>query len=156
MKINPKVDQPSSSGQVLEQTLVFKVGAERFGLPLSSVIEVFEFSTGPVAVPGAPHWLAGIINHHSRVIPVVCMDRLLHVEPGTAGHQLMLVELKGESVALQVDQIESFEEIRSEGPSIQGRRRAWFRGSLLTLLEPELLQQTIYDRLSGQDTRAER
>ena len=149
MKNSRKADQPSFSESVLGQTLVFRAGVERFGLRLASVIEVLEISTDPIVVPGAPDWLSGIINHHNRVIPVVRMDLLLQVEPGEPGNQFMLVELQNEIVALQVDQIESLEEVRSEGPSIRGRCRAWLRGSLLTLLETEMLIQTIHSRLTG-------
>lgn len=139
---------PSFAETVLSQTLVFRAGQERFGLPLSCVLEVFEPTTEAIAVPGAPNWLAGIINHHGKVIPVVRADKLLKVEPEDPGQQTMLIDMGEDPLALQVDQIEALEEVRSEGPMTRGRRRAWLRGTLLTLLEPELLDQTIRKRLA--------
>jgi chemotaxis signal transduction protein len=132
----------------LAQTLVLRAGVEHFGLPLASVREVFDPSAEPIPIPAAPGWLIGMINHHGRVVPVVRLDRLLQVEAVDSGRQLVLVDLGEEPVAIQVDQIESIEEVRSEGPALRGRRRAWLRGKLLTLLEPDGLQHTIHELLT--------
>lgn len=128
-----------SSGQpVLEQTLVFRLGNELFGLPLTLVREVFDLGAEPIAVPAGPGWLAGIIHHHGRVVPVVELARLLEVED-QGGSQALIVAFEDEQVAFRVRQIESLEEIRAGGPAIRGRKRAWLRGRLLTLLDPAAL-----------------
>lgn len=141
------------SDTVLDQTLVFRAGQERFGLPLKAIREVFEPSTDTIPIPGGPDWLAGMIQHHGRVIPVVRADLLLRAEPledEETGHQLILIDLGDEVVALLVDQILALEEVRSEGPLLSGgRRRAWLRGSLLTLLQPDGLATTLRERLTS-------
>ena len=139
------------SDAVLGQTLVFRAGQERFGLPLKAILEVFEQGVEPIPVPGGPDWLAGMIQHHGRVIPVVRAGPLLRAAPMEGdgpSHQLMLVDLGEEVVALLVDQIVALEEVRSEGPLLSGgRRRAWLRGTLLTLLLPDGLAATLRERM---------
>lgn len=140
------------SETVLGQTLVFRAGQESFGLPLKAIREVFEQATETIPIPGSPDWLAGMIQHHGRVIPVVRADQLLRAEPledVEASRQLILVDLGEEVVALLVDQILALEEVRSEGPLLSGgRRRAWLRGTLLTLLAPDGLAGTLRERLT--------
>jgi purine-binding chemotaxis protein CheW len=145
-----------------ERTLLFRVEAERFGLPLSSVVEVLELVTAPVPIPGAPGWVSGVFNHHGQVIPVIRMRSFLGT--GAARHQdgaeedprkasqVILVDLDEGHFGLVVDQIESIEEIRTEGAGFQGRKRSWHRGTLLELLEPSWLLEDIHRRLSGPDS----
>ena len=145
--------ESSFSEAVLGQTLVFRAGQERFGLPLKTILEVFEQGVDPIPVPGAPAWRAGMIHHHGQVIPVIHAGRLLRAAPAEddgPARQLMLVDLGEEVIALQVDQIVALEEVRSEGPVLSGgRRRAWLRGTLLTLLLPGGLAAALRDRLQG-------
>jgi len=143
--------EASFSEAVLGQTLVFRAGQERFGLPLKAILEVFEQGVEPIPVPGAPTWLAGMMHHHGRVIPVVHAGRLLRAAPAEddgPARQLMLADLGDEVIALLVDQIVALEEVRSEGPVLSGgRRRAWLRGTLLTLLQPTGLAATLRERV---------
>ena len=145
---NRPTEEPTFSEAVLAQTLVLRAGVERFGLPLAAIREVFDPTSEPFPIPASPGWLIGMINHHGRVVPVVRLDRLLQIESADPGRQLVLVDLGAEPLAIQVDQIESIEEVRSEGPALHGRRRAWLRGTLLTLLDPEGLMRTIREMLA--------
>lgn len=143
----PRAGNPAPPEPGGERTLIFRLGRERFGLLLSIVREVFQPAAPPVPVPGAPGWLCGILNHHGNVIPVIRMDELLSVEADDSLQQIILVQFGGELVALQVGQIESLDEVRAEGPAVQGRRRAWHRGTLLAQLDPQVLAGTIQERL---------
>ena len=143
------MNEPGSTGQEdRDRTLVFRLGAERFGLPLARVVEVFELSAPLVSVPGAPLWLGGVINHHGRVIPVLRMSKFMEVSSAEEAGQIILMEVSGESLGLAVDQIESLEEVRAEGPVQQGRKRSWHRGALMELIDPEFLEGSIKQRLA--------
>ena len=139
-------DQPQEEDR--DRTLVFRLGKERFGLPLARIVEVFELSSPLVPVPGAPDWLGGVINHHGRVIPVIRMSVFMEVGSTDSAEQIILVEVSGESLGLAVDQIESLEEVRAEGPARQGRRRSWHRGALMELIDTEFLEGSIKQRLA--------
>jgi chemotaxis signal transduction protein len=134
-----------------DRTLVFRLGRERFGLPLAVVVEVFELSAPLAPVPGAPLWVGGMLNHHGRVIPVLRMSAFMEVSSADSAGQIILVELSGESLGLAVDQIESLEEVRAEGPAQQGRRRSWHRGALMELIDTEFIENSIKQRLAGVD-----
>jgi len=147
---NPDPAEPGdqSREEDRERTLVFRVGAERFGLPLVMVVEVFELSSPLMPVPGAPDWISGVINHHGQVLPVLDMGAFLDVGSTDAAEQIILVELSGESLGLAVGQIEALEEVRAEGPARQGRRRSWHRGALMELIDTDFIQGSIQRRLA--------
>jgi chemotaxis signal transduction protein len=139
-------DQPQEKDR--DRTLVFRLSQERFGLPLAGIVEVFELASPLVPVPGAPGWIGGVINHHGRVIPVIWMSAFLEVGSTDSAGQIILVEVFGESLGLAVDQIESLDEVRAEGPVQQGRRRSWHRGALMELIDTEFIEGSIKQRLT--------
>ncbi len=144
------MDEPcDADGEALDRSLIFRAGRERYGLPLARVREVAELVTEPRPLPAAPDWLAGVVTHQGRVEPVVRADRLLHGERGSAGRQLVFVQLDADRLALLVDQVEAIERVHAEGPPLaDGRRRAWLRGRMLTLLRPASLWNAIQQRLA--------
>jgi chemotaxis signal transduction protein len=138
--------QPHRSAD--DRTLIFRLGADLFGLSLSVVREVVQWTTAPMAVPGAPDWLRGIFNHHGNVIPVIQLSELLAIETQDHGEQAILIEVEGEVLALAVNQIESVEEIRVDGSSVAEQKQAWFHGAMLVLLDPKVLSETIRQKLN--------
>ena len=147
-KPEPAEQHDRHPGDDHERTLVFRVGSERFGLPLVMVVEVFELASPLMPVPGAPGWIAGVINHHGQVVPVLRMSTFLDVASPVEGEQIILMELSKESLGLVVDQIEALEEVRAEGPARQGRRRSWHRGALMELIDTDFIRGSIQRRLA--------
>lgn len=133
-------DPASSDSRPADRVLIFRLGGGRFGIRLTEVGEVLRLDRPPLTVPGAPGWLAGILNHHGRVVPVLRLDGVLGVAPST-GEQAIHFDLAGEPAALLVDGVDCLESVRLEGPNLQGRQRAWHGDRLLELLAlPELLR----------------
>jgi hypothetical protein len=128
-------------------TLIFLLGSERYGLPLPEVMEVFESPVIVYPIPGAPKWVRGILNHHGQVTPLFDAAALLHAEGASESGPVILMKLNGEQVGWQVDQIECLEEVQAEGPIVEGRRRAWYRGALLTLIDPSLFGESVVQQL---------
>lgn len=143
--MSPTDVQDGGAADDATRILVFTVGSRRYGLILDVVREVFEMVEPPVPVPGAPGWVGGVINHHGEVVPLVHLDRFLGLA-GTGGAQVILARLDESLFALGVDQVESLESVRLEGPAYQGRRRAWYHGALLDLLDPGHLAQDLMRR----------
>ena len=54
------------------QVVVCQLGAESYGLDISSVYEIIRFQAS-TAVPTAPGFVDGVINLRGRIIPVVDM-----------------------------------------------------------------------------------
>ncbi len=62
------------------KVLVFHIGRERYALPLATVLRVL-----PVArlkpLPGAPHFVPGLLDLHGEPVPVVDLSRLAGTPP---------------------------------------------------------------------------
>ena len=57
------------------KTLVFHIGRERYALPLASVLRVLPVARLK-ALPGAPHFVPGLLDLHGEAIPVIDLSRL--------------------------------------------------------------------------------
>jgi chemotaxis-related protein WspB len=62
------------------KVLVFHIGRERYALPLTAVLRVL-----PVArlkpLPGAPHYVPGLLDLHGEPVPVIDLSRLAGSPP---------------------------------------------------------------------------
>ncbi|CAH0286470.1 Chemotaxis protein CheW [Massilia sp. Bi118] len=62
------------------KVLVFHIGRERYALPLAAVLRVL-----PVArlkpLPGAPHYVPGLLDLHGEPVPVIDLSRLAGSPP---------------------------------------------------------------------------
>ena len=93
------------------KVLVFHIGRERYALPLTAVLRVL-----PVArlkpLPGAPHYVPGLLDLHGAPVPVIDLSRLAGTPPSAvrydtrillldvaAAGQLRRLGLKAERVA---------------------------------------------------------
>jgi purine-binding chemotaxis protein CheW len=85
----------------------FRLGQELYALPLAHVECVLRM-VAITPVPKAPSWVAGAINLHGRVIPVVDLRQQLG-HPAGAFHlsdRLLVVQSRRLTLALVVDQAE--------------------------------------------------
>jgi chemotaxis signal transduction protein len=149
-RVNPAEEEGTAGGGG-QRTLIFRVGSDYYGIPLDVVMEVLEPPESPVAIPGAPAWVGGLLNHHGQVVPVIRMDAFLGAKARSACTQVVIVDLRNVLFGLAVEQIESLEEVGAEGPSLHGRKRSWYHGSLLEHLEPGGLAEEIRARLKQQE-----
>ena len=60
-----------------EQVVVFRLGAEEFGVPIESVQEIVRVPESLTHVPKAPAAVEGVINLRGSVLPVVDLRRRL-------------------------------------------------------------------------------
>lgn len=84
--------------------VLFKVGDAHYALPASVVIQMETF-TGATAVPGAPDFVAGIMQLRGRVVPVVDLRKRFGLPPGLASLETRVVvgQDKDRYVALVAD-----------------------------------------------------
>jgi len=78
------------------QYVVFRLGQTQFGVAIGQVLRIVRLM--PITrVPRAPHFLEGVINYHSQVVPVVDLKKRLALsdeeEYGDAA-RIMIVELE--------------------------------------------------------------
>jgi purine-binding chemotaxis protein CheW len=55
----------------LEQFLIFQLGEESYGMPVRSVDEVIRVPEDITRIPGAPHFVMGVINLRGKAIPLI-------------------------------------------------------------------------------------
>jgi len=81
--------------------LIFRLGGELFAIPIDQVREVVPFSA-PVAVPRAPDFVKGVVNHHGRVVVLVDLRRFLSVRVGNQEPPRHLILLAREDMNLGI------------------------------------------------------
>jgi chemotaxis-related protein WspB len=57
------------------KVLVFHIGRERYALPLAAVLRVLPVAR-LTALPGAPHFVPGLLDLHGEPVPVIDLSRL--------------------------------------------------------------------------------
>jgi len=74
------------------KVLVFHIGRERYALPLTAVLRVL-----PVArlkpLPGAPHYVPGLLDLHGEPVPVVDLSRLAGTPPSAVRYDTRILLL---------------------------------------------------------------
>ncbi len=59
------------AGEAMQRFVIFRLGDEVYGLPIEDVEAVIRLPETITRVPGAPAFVAGVINHRGRVTPLV-------------------------------------------------------------------------------------
>ncbi|RME24612.1 MAG: chemotaxis protein CheW [Deltaproteobacteria bacterium] len=142
-----KSDDPQGGGRIL----VVRLGEQRFGLPLDRIREVFELEQSPEPVPAAPEWLAGIVNHHGQVLPVLRGSDVLEAGCGECRF-VVIMELGGETLGMLVEKIEQVSV--QAGNAAEDAALEWHRGRPLVVLAPERLARAVESLASGLDQSA--
>ena len=62
------------------QALTFVVAGQEYAIGILSVKEIIEYDV-PTRVPGAPPYVAGVINLRGTVVPVIDLALRFHAEP---------------------------------------------------------------------------
>lgn len=94
------------AGETL-QVVVFRLGEEEFGLPLSTVEEVAAAPERLARVPKAPRFLEGVVNLRGEVLPVVDQRRRFDMPPlnNSSGRRLIVVRSGKLRAGLIVDSV---------------------------------------------------
>jgi chemotaxis-related protein WspB len=76
------------------KTMVFHIGRERYALPLASVLRVLPVARLK-ALPGAPHFVPGLLDLHGEAIPVIDLSRLAGTPPDAVRYdtRILLVDI---------------------------------------------------------------
>lgn len=76
------------------KVLAFHIGRERYALPLTAVLRVLPVARLK-ALPGAPHYVPGLLDLQGEVIPVIDLSRLAGTPPDAVRYdtRILLVEV---------------------------------------------------------------
>ena len=90
-----------------EQMVVFRLGNEEFGVPISTVQEIVRIPEELIHVPTAPDFVEGLINLRGSVLPVVDLRRRLRLPhiARTDGQRIMVLLVNTIRTGFIVDQV---------------------------------------------------
>ena len=108
----------AAAGEETFQLAVFWLAGERYGLRAATVETVVPMAK--VAwVPGAPHFLRGVINHRAEVVPVIDLRRLLALPEGEQGGdpRIVIARVPGipSPVGCLVDELDDVRDVPVSG-----------------------------------------
>lgn len=88
------------------QYLLFTIDEQLFGFDLNYVDRVTP-SVEITSLPKAPSYYEGMINLHGKVIPVVCLRKMLGLETRELdlSDQFLICHLNSNSVAIWIDKV---------------------------------------------------
>lgn len=164
-------------GHDVEKFVVFRVGRESYGLPVGTVDEIVRIPDELIHVPGAPPYLAGVMNRRGMVLSVVDMRRRFalpgssaagggHVPTAGGGHvpaagggHVVVANIGGTRTGLLVDAatgvlgiparaIGPAPEFRAEHARVVSRVASLDAGMILLLAPDQLLSPDELDRLA--------
>ena len=89
------------------QVVVFRLGAEEFGVPIASVQEIVRVPESLTHVPKAPSFVEGVINLRGAVLPVIDQRARLGLErvPRNDAQRIMVYALTGGRTGFIVDSV---------------------------------------------------
>ena len=150
-----------------ERFLIFRLGAEEYGLPLDAVDEVMRLPKQITRLPNAPDFIEGIVTLRGKVIPVI--DQRVRFASAADGTQArprivvttvegrkagFIVDSAAEITDLAADSITATSELAAEAGRLFSRVASLENGKrLILLIEPkELLDRAERDVLARLET----
>ena len=90
-----------------EQMVVFRLGAEEFGVPITAVQEILRVPDQLTRVPTAPDFVEGVINLRGSALPVIDQRRRLGLPPTERSdrQRIMVYALGGGRTGFIVDSV---------------------------------------------------
>jgi purine-binding chemotaxis protein CheW len=102
-----------------QQFVVFRLGAQEYGMPIAMVDEIARIPKHLTKMPKSPAFVDGVINLRGSVVPVIDLRRRFDV-PATAEsdrHRILVLAFAGGKTGFLVDEVS--EVIKIEEASIQ-------------------------------------
>jgi len=88
------------------QCVVFKIGKEEYGVPITQVKEINRLST-TTKVPKSPMFVEGIINLRGQIIPIIDMKKRfdLTLSEYTGDARIIVIQVANNSFGIEVDSV---------------------------------------------------
>jgi purine-binding chemotaxis protein CheW len=105
--MNTDIDEADSSDDDDTQVVIFRLGAEEFGVPIMSVQEIVRVPEALTRVPKTPAFVEGVINLRGTVLPVIDQRSRLGLPPllRCEGQRIMVYMLGGQRTGFIVDSV---------------------------------------------------
>ncbi len=93
------------SSQKRESFVIFRLGAEQYGLPIAAVEEVARHPESLARVPDAPDFVAGMMSLRGRALPVIDMAGRFAAAGRGRARRVIVVSVSGVTAGLAVDAV---------------------------------------------------
>jgi len=150
--------QDRSSAAETIQIVSFRLADETFGVAITKVREII-LMCEITQIPQTPHYVRGLINLRSTVIPVIDLRALFGVSEGeqSDASRIMVLQVGTKIVGIVVDGVDevlriSQDEIAPPPPTVASLGNEYLNG--LVKLENQLLILLDIDKILGQEEEA--
>ncbi len=140
------------------QIVSFRLAEETFGVQITKVREII-LMCDITRVPQTPHYVKGLINLRSTVIPVIDLRALFGLPEGeqTADSRIMVLQVGTKTVGIVVDGVDEVlriaqDQIAPPPPTVASLGNEYLNG--LVKLEEQLLILLDIDKILGQEEAA--
>ena len=114
---NDNAELETTSGAMTEERfVVFRLGAQEYGMPIAAVAEVTRAPERITRMPKAPAFIDGVINLRGAVLPLVDLCRrfeLVSREPA-GGRRVLVLSLHGTLAGFMVDAVSELLTVASD------------------------------------------
>jgi purine-binding chemotaxis protein CheW len=96
-----------TTGDTVEQFVIFRLGDEHYGLPILSVDEIVRRPDQLTRVPRAPAFVEGVMNLRGKIVPVINQRQRFSVAGAAAGRglRIVIVTIDGLQAGFVVDAV---------------------------------------------------
>jgi purine-binding chemotaxis protein CheW len=137
------------------QLVSFTLGKELYGIEITKVREII-LITEITRIPETPHYLKGLINLRSTVIPVIDLRARFGLPEGDLSDEsrIMVLQACGKTIGIVVDAVSEVlrvkqEQIAPPPPTVAGLGREYLSG--LVKLDKQLLILLDIDKIFGDE-----
>lgn len=99
--------EPEGAG-AMEQFVLFRLADEAYGLPIAAVLEVVRLPETVARVPRAPDFVAGVMNHRGKIVPLIDQRRRFAVdgEATSRARRVIVAQIDDLTAGFIVDAVE--------------------------------------------------
>jgi purine-binding chemotaxis protein CheW len=144
-----------SEGHGTMQLVSFTLAKELYGIEITKVREII-LITDITRIPEAPHFLKGLINLRSTVIPVIDLRARFGLPEGELNDEsrIMVLQACGKTIGVVVDAVSEVlrvkhDQIAPPPPTVAGLGRDYLSG--LVKLDDRLLILLDIDKIFGEE-----